>query len=118
MMAGKITYAQIDIKLKNVDEIVEKHAQDNADNISKKAPKRSGDYAKSFGVRKIENSKGTSYAVGSTNGQYRIGHILEFGTIKQKPQPHYRPAFQEDRKNFKNKLEQVELEATTSQKNI
>jgi HK97 gp10 family phage protein len=126
MSNGKIKVGVIDIKLSNIEDVMYEHAKSNAENVAKKAPKRTKAYADSIGVMpinsggyKTEKDKAVSFAVGSLNSQYTLTHILELGTVKQKAQPHFRPAFEEDRKELIKKLKtQVELKNNSTTKNI
>jgi HK97 gp10 family phage protein len=126
MSKGQVKVGVIDIRLDNIEDVMYEHSKSNAKNISKRAPKRNGEYARSIGVLpinyggyKTEKNKAVSFAVGSLNNQYTLTHILEFGTVKQKAQPHFRPAYEEDRKTLAKKLKtQVELKNNSTTKNI
>ena len=76
-------------------------------NIAENAPKRTGEYAKSWTVTKTkETANGMSVVVRSRN-KYQIAHLLENGHAKRNggrvsAVPHIAPAAQRVRKNCLN----------------
>ena len=89
---GQLTAEAVKQGVKNAGNVVKK-------NISENAPKRTGEYAKSWTVTKTkETANGMSVVVRSRN-KYQIAHLLENGHAKRNGGrvsaiPHIAPAAQ------------------------
>lgn len=95
IMKGLTEYAELaDTAMKKA---VRKTATSVKKEISENAPKRTGDYAKSWATKKVtENSHSLQITVHSKN-RYQLAHLLEHGHAKRNGgrvngKPHIAPA--------------------------
>jgi len=75
------------------------------------APKRTGEYAQSFGITK-EDGYGTTKRIVWNKKHYRRVHLLEFGHAKVNggrvpAYPHLRPAYEKHAADLPNELKKV-----------
>jgi Bacteriophage HK97-gp10, putative tail-component len=75
------------------------------------APKRTGEYAQSFGITK-EDGYGTTKRIVWNKKHYRRVHLLEFGHAKVNggrvpAYPHLRPAYEKHAADLPNELKRV-----------
>jgi hypothetical protein len=94
------------------DEIMSEVATDTADELKRTSPTKSGNYAKSWTVKK--DKKSHQYIVHNKK-YYRLTHLLEYGHIvknqfgtygRAKAEPHIKRAEENGVRNLINKLEQ------------
>lgn len=90
----------------NGEEIIEKNCKKLAENIKKSAPKKTKEYANGITYR-IDSGTGYVYNKGS---HWSLGHILEFGTVKQRPQPHYRTNYNKQKSEIINDFRNIKIE--------
>lgn len=91
--------------MEQIKDSVKEVAKECAREIRKKAPRLSGDYAKSWTVKKVYESETDIRVVIHSPKEYRLAHLLEYGHAKAgggsvEGKPHIRPAAQ----NAENKL--------------
>lgn len=94
------------------DDIMSEVAVDTADELKRTSPKRSGEYAKSWAVKK---DKKTHQYIVHNKKHYRLTHLLEYGHVvknqfgtygRAQAEPHIAKAEQNGVKNLINRLEQ------------
>ena len=95
VMKGLNEYAEVTTD--NVKKAVRKAASTVRREIQTNAPKKSGDYAKSWIAKKVRESSHTLEMVVYSRNKYQLAHLLEFGhALRQggrtKAIPHIAPA--------------------------
>ncbi|MCP1638609.1 F0F1-type ATP synthase membrane subunit b/b' [Streptococcus gallinaceus] len=97
---------------KEIKQIVEEVAKTTKEEIQANAPQKSGKYAKSWAVKKLnENSTRLNVVVHSRN-KYQLTHLLEFGHAKRNggrvsARPHIEQAEQNAVKLMEEKIQEV-----------
>lgn len=100
---------------KDVAKAVEKKVDEVAKEVLKEtkqmAPKRTGEYAKSFGITK-EDGYGTTRRIIWNKKHYRRVHLLEFGHAKVNggrvpAYPHLRPAYDKHAANLDDEIKRI-----------
>lgn len=85
-------------------------AKEVATDAKENAPSDTGEYKKTikFAVAK-SGMIAWAYAGRNVEGSKRgyLGHLLEYGTVKTKAQPHFGPALDKVKTNFGHRLEQA-----------
>lgn len=104
---AKTVVNKIEVKFTNLDDLLKKSAKDLAKDIQNAAPKDSGEYASGITYKKVGKD---DYKIFNDGERFGLGHILEFGTTKQKAQPHYRPTFEKHKPKILKHLEKIKLE--------
>ena len=77
VMKGLNKYAEVTTE--NVKKAVRKAASTVRREIQTNAPKKSGDYAKSWTTKKVRESSHTLEMVVHSRNKYQLAHLLEFG---------------------------------------
>ncbi len=77
VMRGLEEYA--DVSTMTVKKAVRKSANAVRKDIQENAPKRTGDYAKSWSTKKVRESSHTLELVVHSKNKYQLTHLLEFG---------------------------------------
>ena len=95
VMRGLEEYA--DVSTLTVKKAVRKSANAVRKDIQENAPKRTGDYAKSWATKKVRESSHTLELVVHSKNKYQLTHLLEFGHAlrnggRTKAYPHIAPA--------------------------
>ena len=95
VMKGLNEYAEVTTD--NVKKAVRKAASTVRREIQTNAPKKSGDYAKSWTAKKVRESSHTLEMVVHSRNKYQLAHLLEFGHClrqggRTKAIPHIAPA--------------------------
>lgn len=84
--------------------------------VRSRAPVRSGTYKNDIAwTVKSVKGKDSRLIVYVRPPQYRLAHILEFGTSglrAQRAQPHFRPAFDKLQKDFVKRMKEVDINET------
>lgn len=75
------------------EDIQDDYTETVAEKVAEDAPKDSGDYADGIGTTRLD---ARTRIVHNKGDSYRLGHVLEYGTANQRPQPHYRPNHKPD----------------------
>lgn len=107
IMRGLEEYA--DLTADEVKKAVKSAGNTVRKEISENAPKRTGDYARSWAVKKVkETAESLDLVVYSKTG-YRIAHLLEFGHAKRgggrvRAIPHIAPAEKKGREELEKDL--------------
>ena len=97
VMRGLDEYA--DVTTEQVKKAVRKAGNTVRKEIQQNAPKNTGDYAKSWAVKKVRESSHTLELVVHSKNRYQLTHLLEFGHAKRgggrtRAFPHIAPAEQ------------------------
>ena len=87
-----------------VDAIAKKVADDGVEELKRVSPKRSGNYAKSWTVKKVKG-----IYILHNKKHYRLTHLLEKSHAKvnggrTQAQPHIKPTEQKMKRNFEDEL--------------
>ena len=95
VMKGLDEYA--DVTTEQVKKAVRKAGNTVRREIQENAPKNTGDYAKSWAVKKVRESSHTLELVVHSKNRYQLTHLLEFGHClrnggRTKAMPHIAPA--------------------------
>ena len=94
-MKGLDEYA--DVTTEQVKKAVRKAGNTVRREIQENAPKNTGDYAKSWAVKKVRESSHTLEVVVHSKNRYQLTHLLEFGHClrnggRTRAMPHIAPA--------------------------
>ena len=95
VMKGLDEYA--DVTTEQVKKAVRKAGNTVRREIQENAPKNTGDYAKSWAVKKVRESSHTLEVVVHSKNRYQLTHLLEFGHClrnggRTRAVPHIAPA--------------------------
>ena len=95
VMRGLDEYA--DVTTEQVKKAVRKAGNTVRREIQENAPKNTGDYAKSWAVKKVRESSHTLELVVHSKNRYQLTHLLEFGHClrnggRTRAMPHIAPA--------------------------
>ena len=95
VMRGLDEYA--DVTTEQVKKAVRKAGNTVRKEIQQNAPKNTGDYAKSWAVKKVRESSHTLELVVHSKNRYQLTHLLEFGHClrngrRTRAMPHIAPA--------------------------
>ena len=95
VMKGLDEYA--DVTTEQVKKAVRKAGNTVRREIQENAPKNTGDYAKSWAVKKVRESSHTLELVVHSKNRYQLTHLLEFGHClrnggRTRAMPHIAPA--------------------------
>ena len=95
VMRGLDEYA--DVTTEQVKKAVRKAGNTVRKEIQQNAPKNTGDYAKSWVVKKVRESSHTLELVVHSKNRYQLTHLLEFGHClrnggRTRAMPHIAPA--------------------------
>ena len=95
VMRGLDEYA--DVTTEQVKKAVRKADSTVRREIQQNAPKHTGDYAKSWAVKKVRESSHTLELVVHSKNRYQLTHLLEFGHClrnggRTRAMPHIAPA--------------------------
>ena len=95
VMKGLDEYA--DVTTEQVKRAVRKAGNTVRKEIQQNAPKNTGDYAKSWAVKKVRESSHTLELVVHSKNRYQLTHLLEFGHClrnggRTRAVPHIAPA--------------------------
>lgn len=95
VMKGLDEYA--DVTTEQVKKAVRKAGNTVRREIQENAPKNTGDYAKSWAVKKVRESSHTLELVVHSKNRYQLTHLLEFGHClrnggRTRAVPHIAPA--------------------------
>ena len=95
VMRGLDEYA--DVTTEQVKKAVRKAGNTVRKEIQENAPKNTGDYAKSWAVKKVRESSHTLELVVHSKNRYQLTHLLEFGHClrnggRTRAVPHIAPA--------------------------
>ena len=95
VMRGLDEYA--DVTTEQVKKAVRKAGNTVRREIQENAPKNTGDYAKSWAVKKVRESSHTLELVVHSKNRYQLTHLLEFGHClrnggRTRAVPHIAPA--------------------------
>ena len=95
VMKGLDEYA--DVTTEQVKKAVRKAGNTVRREIQQNAPKNTGDYAKSWAVKKVRESSHTLEVVVHSKNRYQLTHLLEFGHClrnggRTRAMPHIAPA--------------------------
>ena len=95
VMRGLDEYA--DVTTEQVKKAVRKAGNTVRCEIQENAPKNTGDYAKSWAVKKVRESSHTLEVVVHSKNRYQLTHLLEFGHClrnggRTRAMPHIAPA--------------------------
>ena len=95
VMRGLDEYA--DVTTEQVKKAVRKAGNTVRREIQENAPKNTGDYAKSWAVKKVRESSHTLEVVVHSKNRYQLTHLLEFGHClrnggRTRAMPHIAPA--------------------------
>ena len=98
VMKGLDEYA--DVTTEQVKKAVRKAGNTVRREIQENAPKNTGDYAKSWAVKKVRESSHTLEVVVHSKNRYQLTHLLEFGHClrnggRTRAMPHIAPAEEE-----------------------
>ena len=98
VMRGLDEYA--DVTTEQVKKAVRKAGNTVRREIQENAPKNTGDYAKSWAVKKVRESSHTLEVVVHSKNRYQLTHLLEFGHClrnggRTRAMPHIAPAEEE-----------------------
>lgn len=101
-----ISVKRSDIKLElDYDSILSEFAPSAMNAVKKKAPERYGTYKQDITFTIV----GSTIIVYVQAPQYRIAHILEFGSVNQRSQPHFMPGYNEVEKKYIEKMKNVDI---------
>ena len=108
VMKGLNEYAEVTTE--NVKKAVRKAASTVRREIQTNAPKKSGDYAKSWTAKKVRESSHTLEMVVHSRNKYQLAHLLEFGHClrqggRTKAIPHIAPAEEIGIKQLEDEIE-------------
>ncbi|EGE54851.1 hypothetical protein [Streptococcus parauberis] len=110
----KISPLRFDIS-GQVKELTKKHAENTANDIRSRSPKRAngGEYANGWTDFPITDS---TYIVANTGKEKTLTHLLELGHAKKNggfvaPQEHIRPAYMVNKERYLEELKSIKLNA-------
>ena len=108
VMRGLDEYA--DVTTEQVKKAVRKAGNTVRREIQENAPKNTGDYAKSWAVKKVRESSHTLEVVVHSKNRYQLTHLLEFGHClrnggRTRAMPHIAPAEEEGIKQLEKMIE-------------
>ena len=108
VMRGLDEYA--DVTTEQVKKAVRKAGNTVRKEIQQNAPKNTGNYAKSWAVKKVRESSHTLELVVHSKNRYQLTHLLEFGHClrnggRTRTMPHIAPAEEEGIEQLERQIE-------------
>ena len=109
VMKGLDEYA--DVTTEQVKRAVRKAGNTVRKEIQQNAPKNTGDYAKSWAVKKVRESSHTLEVVVHSKNRYQLTHLLEFGHClrnggRTRAMPHIAPAEEKGIEQLEKQIEE------------
>ena len=109
VMKGLDEYA--DVTTEQVKKAVRKAGNTVRREIQENAPKNTGDYAKSWAVKKVRESSHTLEVVVHSKNRYQLTHLLEFGHClrnggRTRAMPHIAPAEEKGIEQLEKQIEE------------
>ena len=109
VMKGLDEYA--DVTTEQVKKAVRKAGNTVRREIQENAPKNTGDYAKSWAVKKVRESSHTLELVVHSKNRYQLTHLLEFGHClrnggRTRAMPHIAPAEEKGIEQLEKQIEE------------
>ena len=109
VMRGLDEYA--DVTTEQVKKAVRKAGNTVRKEIQENAPKNTGDYAKSWAVKKVRESSHTLEVVVHSKNRYQLTHLLEFGHClrnggRTRAMPHIAPAEEKGIEQLEKQIEE------------
>ena len=109
VMKGLDEYA--DVTTEQVKRAVRKAGNTVRKEIQENAPKNTGDYAKSWAVKKVRESSHTLEVVVHSKNRYQLTHLLEFGHClrnggRTRAMPHIAPAEEKGIEQLEKQIEE------------
>ena len=110
VMRGLDEYA--DVTTDQVKKAVRKAGNTVRREIQENAPKNTGDYAKSWAVKKVRESSHTLELVVHSKNRYQLTHLLEFGHClrnggRTRAMPHIAPAEEKGIEQLEKQIESL-----------
>ena len=110
VMRGLDEYA--DVTTEQVKKAVRKAGNTVRKEIQQNAPKNTGDYAKSWAVKKVRESSHTLELVVHSKNRYQLTHLLEFGHClrnggRTRAMPHIAPAEEKGIEQLEKQIESL-----------
>ena len=110
VMKGLDEYA--DVTTEQVKRAVRKAGNTVRKEIQQNAPKNTGDYAKSWAVKKVRESSHTLELVVHSKNRYQLTHLLEFGHClrnggRTRAMPHIAPAEEKGIEQLEKQIESL-----------
>ena len=110
VMRGLDEYA--DVTTEQVKKAVRKAGNTVRKEIQENAPKNTGDYAKSWAVKKVRESSHTLEVVVHSKNRYQLTHLLEFGHClrnggRTRAMPHIAPAEEKGIEQLEKQIESL-----------
>ena len=110
VMKGLDEYA--DVTTEQVKKAVRKAGNTVRKEIQENAPKNTGDYAKSWAVKKVRESSHTPEVVVHSKNRYQLTHLLEFGHClrnggRTRAMPHIAPAEEKGIEQLEKQIESL-----------
>ena len=110
VMKGLDEYA--DVTTEQVKKAVRKAGNTVRREIQENAPKNTGDYAKSWAVKKVRESSHTLEVVVHSKNRYQLTHLLEFGHClrnggRTRAMPHIAPAEEKGIEQLEKQIESL-----------
>ena len=110
VMKGLDEYA--DVTTEQVKKAVRKAGNTVRREIQENAPKNTGDYAKSWAVKKVRESSHTLELVVHSKNRYQLTHLLEFGHClrnggRTRAMPHIAPAEEKGIEQLEKQIESL-----------
>ena len=110
VMKGLDEYA--DVTTEQVKKAVRKAGNTVRREIQENAPKNTGDYAKSWAVKKVRESSHTLEVVVHSRNRYQLTHLLEFGHClrnggRTRAMPHIAPAEEKGIEQLEKQIESL-----------
>lgn len=95
----------IDAKLKNKQQVLNDIGRYGVQQLKKEAPKQTMAYVQGFKYKIVNDI----VYIANTGLRSTLAHILEFGTVKMKAKPHFRPAFKKIQKYAEKKTREFKI---------